>query len=64
MASIEEILKRIDDVLTQNRRIEWIYIALTVLLFGTERDKKHSAKKHRFSHSTYVDNAVTEGESG
>jgi hypothetical protein len=35
MASIEEILKRIDDVLVQNKRIEWIYIILTVLLFAT-----------------------------
>jgi hypothetical protein len=26
--------ERIDDVLTQNRRIEWLYIALTVLLFA------------------------------
>lgn len=35
MASTEEILKRIDDVLVQNKRIEWTYIILTVLLFGT-----------------------------
>jgi hypothetical protein len=34
MPSIDEILKRIDDVLVQNKRIEWIYISLTVLLFG------------------------------
>ncbi len=35
MANIEEILARIDEVLKQNRRIEWTYIVLTVLLFGT-----------------------------
>ena len=35
MASTEEILARIDDVLKQNRRIEWTYIVLTILLFGT-----------------------------
>lgn len=35
MASTDEILSRIDDVLTQNRRIEWTYIVLTVALFGT-----------------------------
>lgn len=35
MASIQEILKRIDDVLLQNKRIEWIYVILTILLFGT-----------------------------
>lgn len=35
MTSIDEILKRIDDVLKQNRRIEWTYILLTILLFGT-----------------------------
>jgi len=35
MPTTEEILKRIDDVLKQNMRIEWTYIALTVLLFVT-----------------------------
>ena len=35
MASTTEIIERIDDVLTQNRRIEWTYIFLTVVLFGT-----------------------------
>lgn len=35
MASTEEILARIDDVLKQNKRIEWTYIILTILLFGT-----------------------------
>lgn len=35
MASIAEIMSRIDDVLLQNRRIEWTYIGLTVALFGT-----------------------------
>lgn len=33
MATIEQILERIDDVLRQNRRIEWIYLALTAILF-------------------------------
>lgn len=33
MASTEEIITRIDDVLKQNRRIEWTYIGLTVMLF-------------------------------
>lgn len=35
MASIEEILSRVDDVLRQNRRIEWTYIGLTLALFAT-----------------------------
>lgn len=35
MASTEEILSRVDDVLRQNRRIEWTYIGLTVALFVT-----------------------------
>ena len=35
MASTDEILSRIDDVLKENRRIEWTYIILTVALFGT-----------------------------
>jgi hypothetical protein len=35
MASTTEIIERIDDVLKQNRRIEWTYIFLTVVLFGT-----------------------------
>ena len=35
MATTEEIISRIDDVLKQNRRIEWTYIGLTVILFGT-----------------------------
>lgn len=32
--SINDTLNRIDDVLGQNRKIEWTYIILTVLLFG------------------------------
>ncbi len=32
--SIEDTLARIDDVLRQNRKIEWTYIILTVVLFG------------------------------
>lgn len=35
MPTIEAILERIDLVLEENKRIEWIYIILTVLLFGT-----------------------------
>ncbi len=35
MASIEEILSRIDLVIKENKKIEWIYIILTVLLFVT-----------------------------
>jgi len=35
MTTTEEILARVDDVLKQNKRIEWTYIFLTVLLFGT-----------------------------
>jgi len=35
MATTEDILKRIDDVLIQNKRIEWTYITLTILLFAT-----------------------------
>ena len=35
MTSIEQILHRIDEVLRQNRRIEWTYLALTVTLFLT-----------------------------
>lgn len=35
MVSTSEIIARIDDVLKQNRRIEWTYILLTVILFGT-----------------------------
>jgi hypothetical protein len=31
--TIEIIMDRIDEVLSQNKRIEWIYIILTVLLF-------------------------------
>lgn len=34
-SSTEQILSRIDTVLEQNRRIEWTYIGLTILLFGT-----------------------------
>ena len=34
-SSTDQILSRIDTVLEQNRRIEWTYIGLTVLLFGT-----------------------------
>jgi hypothetical protein len=33
--SIQDVLDRVDAVLKENRRIEWIYIALTTLLFGT-----------------------------
>jgi len=33
MSSIEETLARIDGVLKDNKRIEWIYISLTVALF-------------------------------
>lgn len=35
MASVDDVLCRIDIVLRENKRIEWTYIALTVLLFGT-----------------------------
>ena len=35
MASIEEILARIDIVIKDNKRIEWTYIILTTLLFVT-----------------------------
>jgi hypothetical protein len=35
VATTDEILSRIDLVLRENRRIEWLYIALTCLLFGT-----------------------------
>lgn len=35
MSSTDEILSRIDDVLRDNKRIEWTYIFLTVVLFGT-----------------------------
>lgn len=35
MASIDDVLNRIDLVLKENKRIEVTYIALTVLLFGT-----------------------------
>jgi hypothetical protein len=34
MASIEDTLARIDHVLQDNKRIEWIYIVLTILLFA------------------------------
>ncbi len=33
MSSIDDTLARIDDVLKNNRRIEWTYIILTILLF-------------------------------
>ena len=33
MSTTEQIIDRIDDVLRQNRRIEWIYIGLTGILF-------------------------------
>jgi len=33
MPSIERTLDRIDEVLSTNRRIEWLYIVLTVILF-------------------------------
>jgi len=35
MPTIDDILARIDLVLRENRRIEWTYIALTAILFGT-----------------------------
>lgn len=35
MVSIDDVLCRIDVVLKQNKRIEWTYIVLTILLFGT-----------------------------
>ena len=35
MASTSEIISRIDDVLRQNRRVEWTIIALTTALFAT-----------------------------
>lgn len=35
MVSITDITQRIDEVLKQNRRIEWTYIGLTVVLFLT-----------------------------
>jgi len=35
MTSTTDIIERIDDVLVQNRRIEWTYILLTVVLFLT-----------------------------
>ena len=35
MVSIEEILSRVDLVIKENKRIEWTYIALTVILFCT-----------------------------
>ena len=35
MVSIEEILSRIDLVIKENKRIEWTYIILTTILFGT-----------------------------
>ena len=35
MATTEDITKRVDDVLRQNRRIEWTYIGLTGALFAT-----------------------------
>jgi len=35
VASIEEILSRIDPVIKENKKIEWTYIILTVILFVT-----------------------------
>lgn len=35
MASVDDVLSRIDIVLRENKRIEWTYILLTVVLFGT-----------------------------
>jgi hypothetical protein len=35
MASTEDIVARIDEVLRQNRRVEWTYIFLTGTLFAT-----------------------------
>ena len=34
MVPINEVLSRIDVVLRDNKRIEWLYIGLTSLLFG------------------------------
>ena len=34
MPQIEETLQRIDLVLRENRKIEWTYILLTIILFG------------------------------
>ena len=34
MVAIEDILNRIDIVLKENRRVEWTYISLTIVLFG------------------------------
>ncbi len=33
MATLKQIIDRIDDVLKQNKRIEWTYIFLTAVLF-------------------------------
>ncbi|MEL7613678.1 MULTISPECIES: hypothetical protein [Halomonadaceae] len=35
MTSTDDILSRIDSVLRENKRIEWTYILLTVVLFVT-----------------------------
>ncbi len=35
MTSTDKILSRIDIVLRENKRIEWTYILLTVILFST-----------------------------
>jgi len=35
MSSTDQILSRIDDVLKDNKRIEWTYIILTIVLFVT-----------------------------
>jgi hypothetical protein len=35
MTTTAEIIERIDDVLKQNKRIEWTYISLTIMLFLT-----------------------------
>lgn len=35
MINIEDILKRVDLVLTENKRVEYLYLALTTILFLT-----------------------------
>lgn len=35
MASIEDILVRVDEVIKENKKIEWVYIILTIILFST-----------------------------
>ena len=35
MSTTEQIIRRVDDVLHQNRRVEWTFVGLTALLFCT-----------------------------